>query len=445
MFQSDPTESQGASSRLYSYDTTNAVWFQQQNCPETRSGSPNIMINNKLWDVCGGGQTDNNTWNFTTDTGNPWHEKLPVPEYEPGYSPDVRSGSSYCMDEDNNIWMFGGDSADNPTQGVIPWNQLWKFNTLSQEWTQLSDNTNIVSWNGSKWITGSLGVSDTTGSRSGACMSYYNGKIYVFGGHPRNKNSTVTGAFHPCALLDIYDIDTDTWIQASEPMATYSSLYGAVDAECVIDKRGTGSFYVFGGDRSVDVQRLSQHLKYDIDTDTWTQLRGIDNTFNLLDNLGRAGHVYELNPVTNMIYVFGGMRTGQAGDAYLFRDMYIFDMDHTGTTPWTIIKNGSYPSDWPPARCYMEATIRDDGFIYMTGGWHWSGSTVTYYDDIYKFDPDTLEWVDWQNTPFSKGGFGMELNDKDDIWVIGQTPDTWMFRESDITSVLRAAVKIAKK
>ena len=76
-------------------------------------------------------------------------EGVPSPNNIPG----ARTSSAGWMDTSNNLWLFGGFGyASNTSQGYL--NDLWKFNTTTQEWTWVSGN-NVTNQSG---VYGTEGV-----------------------------------------------------------------------------------------------------------------------------------------------------------------------------------------------------------------------------------------------------------------------------------------------
>src|SRR5205085_7991268 len=123
------------------------------------------------WSWMGGSNTSDEPGTYGT-LGTPAAANIP------GSRVDTRAET----DASGNVWMFGGYGYDNTLFGVGDLNDLWRYNTTTNQWTWMK-GSNLVDQNG---IYGTLNVpaaANNPGGRDGHAMWADNtGNIWVFGG-----------------------------------------------------------------------------------------------------------------------------------------------------------------------------------------------------------------------------------------------------------------------
>ncbi|MGB8960326.1 MAG: kelch repeat-containing protein, partial [Candidatus Aminicenantales bacterium] len=89
--------------------------------------------------------------------------------------PGAREGAVSWTDSVGRLWLFGGSSGGG-------WNDLWKFDLASLEWTWVS-GSNIISQRGIYGTKGTAASSNVPGARSGS-ISWIDsqGRLWLFGG-----------------------------------------------------------------------------------------------------------------------------------------------------------------------------------------------------------------------------------------------------------------------
>ena len=131
----------------------------------------------------------------------------------PGITPSGRGGSSSWTDSAGNLWLFGGqgcgsfniNAANQDTWG--PLNDLWKFNTTTNEWTWVAGGTN-ADQSGVYGTLGTPSAGNTPGERESAnAWTDSSGKFWLFGGSGYDSNGNY-GSFND---LWMFDPSTTEW------------------------------------------------------------------------------------------------------------------------------------------------------------------------------------------------------------------------------------------
>ena len=139
--------------------------------------------------------------------------------------PGARQSASSTLDHQGNLWIFGGlgFGGEKNIQGHL--NDLWKFNTTTQQWTWISGSTLTRQ----KGVYGEKGIPASTnvpGSRySPAFWIDSNDHLWLFGGYGYDS------AGDPGALNDLWTFNPGTnlwtWINGSNlrrQVANYGTL-----------------------------------------------------------------------------------------------------------------------------------------------------------------------------------------------------------------------------
>jgi N-acetylneuraminic acid mutarotase len=131
-------------------------------------------------------------------------------------APGGRYGSTGWVDPNGNLWLFGGVGMEGP-EGDF--NDLWKFNTASNEWTWVSGG-NTLNASGVYGTQGVAAAANVPGARHGAVSwTDSNGYLWLFGGNgPPSGSPNDLWKFNPTS-------SEWTWINGSEPGLDYG-IYG---------------------------------------------------------------------------------------------------------------------------------------------------------------------------------------------------------------------------
>jgi N-acetylneuraminic acid mutarotase len=184
-----------------------------------------------------------------------------------GNIPPGRSNASTWTDSTGNFWLFGGNSWDQSQvfAGII-YNDLWKFNPASGEWTWVGGSsvppncvTNSADECAKLSVYGTLGTpaaGDTPGSRSSAVTwTDSSGNLWLFGGSGYDSAGTLG------ELSDFWEFNPSTnewtWIGGSN-IANQNGVYGTLGTPAAGNVPGgrteavswtdlNGGFWLFGG------------------------------------------------------------------------------------------------------------------------------------------------------------------------------------------------------
>ncbi|KAF2068655.1 hypothetical protein CYY_010019 [Polysphondylium violaceum] len=209
------------------------------------------------------------------------------------------------------IYLFGGTGST--PQETLVYNELYRYNTKTQEWTLLS----------------SAGVE----GRWGHSAVVYKDKMIVFGGMGEGTvmySSTVA-----------FDFIAETWERLSivegplNPKPVRRQLH---TASIVKDK-----MYIVGGYDGIAIQ--NNMFELDLATLTW---RGIGGQHSLFRCAASVTH-------NDCIYIFGGR-----GNRSMNNNLYKFD---TNTLQWSTMPTDSLPS----TRQFISGGLYNDAF-YVFGG-----------------------------------------------------------------------------
>lgn len=193
---------------------------------------------------------------------------VPGPDVFPGFL----DFSSHAIDLNDNIWIYGGETAD------YNYNTMWMFNTSSLQFTWIGgDETNLIS------VAGDLGQSSPKywpGSLEGACMVFDSkNNLWMFGGY---RDWCRNGVWQ-------YNTKSRHWSLQSGDLAN-SNQYpnfetnfwpGRWSAGCTIDDEDR--VWVFGGFASTTpFETWNDMWSFDTKTGTWR----VELPFKLTNNAG---------------------------------------------------------------------------------------------------------------------------------------------------------------
>ncbi|MGD0348501.1 MAG: chitobiase/beta-hexosaminidase C-terminal domain-containing protein, partial [Terracidiphilus sp.] len=208
----------------------------------------------KLWTWMGGSNVDGNIGSTVEPTPGVYGT-MGVPA--PGNVPSGREYSNAWTDSGGNFWLFGGDNK--ATGGsTIYFNDLWEFNTTTNEWTWVSGSS--AQGGDQNGVYGTVGMPASTnapGSRTDASSwTDVSGNLWLFGGSGYDHG---TGEGY---LNDLWEFNPSTnewtWMAGSNtrgPGGTYGTL-GIPSSTNTPGVRylpatwrdSLGNFWMFGGE-----------------------------------------------------------------------------------------------------------------------------------------------------------------------------------------------------
>jgi N-acetylneuraminic acid mutarotase len=168
-----------------------------------------------------------------------------------GNTPGARYDAVSWTDSSGALWLFGGSGYDSAgTYGYL--NDLWKYNTVSGNWTWMK-GANVINQPGIYGTLGTMAVANTPGARNGA-TSWTDafGALWLFGG---------MGYVSAGELNDLwkYDPATGNWTCMTGANTTnQSGVYGTLRTPAAGNTPGaryhaapwtdgTGALWLFGG------------------------------------------------------------------------------------------------------------------------------------------------------------------------------------------------------
>lgn len=207
-----------------------------------------------------------------------------------GNIPGARQDAFTWVDVSGNLWLFGGTGKDSAgTQGAL--NDLWKFDTSTQEWSWIS-GSNTVNASAVYGTQGTSGTGNVPGPRdSGIAWSDKAGNLWLFAGSGYDSAGTVG------LLNDLWEFNTSTlewtWVSGSK-IVNASGVYGTQGTAAATNMPGAregedaggvlsgwadndGNFWVFGGegyDSTGALDSLNDLWEYDSAAQKWTWVSG---------------------------------------------------------------------------------------------------------------------------------------------------------------------------
>ncbi len=355
-----------------------------------------------------------------------------------GFAPANRPRNRYYahtwMDKNNRIWLFGGSGG---TNAAIALNDMWVFDP-----SQGSDGA----W---KWVsgvgengkhTGTMGGTPAAGNtpsarHQGAFWKDKDGKFWVFGGQQIYQNSYTSATYGN----DLWKFDpmTEEWSWISGDLPTAAGASGTRQGSYPVQlgdagmPRGrgwpattvdlTGNLWMFGGTTNgAGSGFLGDIWKYDIAAERWLLIWG-DATpdapvnYNGQSAPGTPGgspgarHAMAFwSDAQGNIWIYGGHNAG-----FFYSDLWKFDIT---TLQWTWMSGSAQPSAMPPqnnnngngiwrvrgvpsadrypGKRYGMASFQDKwGRFWLHGGRAASGTGNNCKNDLWMFDPQTLQWT----------------------------------------------------
>jgi N-acetylneuraminic acid mutarotase len=273
---------------------------------------------------------------------------------DPSNVPGARAFAASWLDPSGNLWLFGGSGPD-------VGNDLWKYDPLSQAWTWES-GSNVGNLAGVYGTKGKADPSNIPGARSNPLSwSDASGRFWLFGGMGFDSE----GVSHYLGDLWLFDPTTSEWAWMSGSDTYQFGSYGT---------------------------------------------KGIADPSNMPGGRYRGASWID---ASGKLWLFGGWGYTSIGGAYMLNDLWTYD---PVTSEWTWVSGtdqfedaGEYgmkgvPStlNFPGARCDAITWIDARGKLWLFGGYDYYSGMELNFNDLWKFDPMTLEWTwvsgsDWPN------------------------------------------------
>ena len=355
--------------------------------------------------------------------------------------PGGRAGAAGWSDSQGNSWMFGGLGFDSTTAaGEL--NDLWKYNSVSGQWTLVSgaSGANNPGVYGTK---GTASAANVPGSREAAItFTDGQGNLWLFGGAGLDSSGSLG------LLNDLWKYSpsagTWTWIAGSNLVDTVGE-YGTKGTAAVGNAPGSrlsgaawvdesGNFWLFGGlgyDSEGNVSNMNDLWEYSTSSGEWGWMGGSDTidasgVYGTLKqaadgNIPGARSAASAVVVNGALWLIAGLGQDSAGTFGVLNDAWNFNRS-TGQWTWfagskVAEASGTYgrlgvisASNAPGARG-ASAAWTDQSNIFLFGGEGLdSAGTVGALDDLWKLNTRSGKWV-WiggPNTANASGVYGTQ-------------------------------------
>lgn len=213
-------------------------------------------------------------------------------------TPGARLGAISWSESNGTQWLFGG-STTIPT--ITDYNDLWKFNPASNEWTWVSGES-TTNASGIYGIQGQSSPNNQPGARlDSVSWNDGNGNLWVFGGNGKDGTGSPNGDLND---LWKYNIATHLWTwmsgsNATNHYGTYGQL-GVASSNSIPGARehriplswadSSGNLWMFGGDGYANSTKgfLNDLWSYNPSNNQWTWVGGSDES-NAFSNYGTQG------------------------------------------------------------------------------------------------------------------------------------------------------------
>lgn len=393
--------------------------------------------------------------------------------------PGSRSLSAYSA-SGAVLYMFGGQGRGE-TGGAGLLNDLWRFDSRTQEWTWMSGGKGINA-PGNYGTQGQAAPERVPGGRSGGVLWVDDeGLVWLFGGTGRGTSATATGE-----LNDLWRFNPVsgqwTWVRGSDGVNA-NGVYGTLGLQAGANgpgaragavgwRDGRGQLWLFGG-RGRGATRTTTGLlndvwRFDPVASEWAHYHGATgiNAFGRygvdgkeVPNQGPGGRsgASAWYDADGLLWLFGGQGFASSGAAGFLNDLWVFD---TGAKQWRggIFRPSSgtwrtspgpdrtnvagvngvlgmeSPNNYPAARAGAVMSFGSEGKLFLFGG---SGAGA--FNDVWSFDPSTSNWT-WlkgpartnqpgiygqkgvssvSNTPGARSGGAGFLSPAGNLWVFG--------------------------
>lgn len=222
-----------------------------------------------------------NTWTWISRNFRPYQTSIYGTKgiAAPTNTPGARSGGVSWADSDGNFWLFGGVHFGE-------FNDLWKYNPLTNEWTWVS-GSNLLNQVGIYGIKGLPGTENNPGARMNATSWIdSDGNLWLFGGAYRHYLNEPNQTSY---LNDLWRYDPInnqwTWISGQDT-PNQPGVYGIMGVASPSNVPGArrggvswispdGNLWLFGGHSREGY--FNDLWKYDPLTNEWAWISGVDN------------------------------------------------------------------------------------------------------------------------------------------------------------------------
>lgn len=368
---------------------------------------------------------------------------VPAPANVPG----ARALATSWTDNNGNLWLFGGSAGATGTNSSTHFNDLWEFNTSTNQWVWMSGRDNSV-----PGLYGTQGVpasANVPGARQAAMgWSDSAGNIWLFGGWGYDSVNTFGD------LNDLWKFDPGTkqwtWVSGASTLpggnnACSPAVYGTLGVASPSNIPGgrqfaaswtdsSGKFWLFGGpgcDSNGTQGLLNDLWKYDPVINQWTWMGGGNQAASGTRGTYGAQGVPAANNIpggrwnydsgswadaNGNLWLFGGEGYDSLGARGYLNDLWKFT---PATNQWTWVSGSSTvgtdncyqprtecaqssaygalgqpaPGNVPGGRIGAVGATDSKGNVWVFGGRNNPAGIIVELNDLWKFNPQTNQWA----------------------------------------------------
>lgn len=349
-----------------------------------------------------------------------------------------RNKSNIIKLSNGNIWMFGGIGTGDFQFTCATYNSYIR-RYLNDVWTY-NFNNNYWTWQHGKPVVDGMPIYGTVGSfndvlpypgaRANAATWIDNtGNLWLYGGTVKEQIAPSFTSSNTNYLSDLWKCDKTTgrwtWMKGMQGHYYYNyyPTYGTVGVENVNNipghrdgtmswKDSNGFFWLFGG--QVGTGALYNDLwRYNTTTNSWMVvktfgtknygIKGIEASTNM--PVARTKAAYWVD-ASNNLYMYGGYGSPTGTNAFYgyLNDLWKYNPT---TNNWTWLSGDSTQNqqpnfgtqgveastNTPGNRTNMQFWKGNDGNFYLFSGISADYGTQYYYNDVWKYNPNTNNWT----------------------------------------------------
>jgi N-acetylneuraminic acid mutarotase len=355
-----------------------------------------------------------------------------------GNAPGGRYGAVSWIDNQGNFWLFGGFGiASGPEAYYGFLNDLWEFNSATNEWTWKGGSSSLPSnFSAGAGSYGALEVAapgNVPPGRFGAAgWVDASGNFWLFGGYNYAASAYFSELWEYSPSANEW-----TWVGGSNK-ANQAGVYGTIQKpaagnmpgaryEAVSWTDGKGNLWLFGGDgydSTGALQNLNDLWEYNPATNQWAWMNGSE-TAGQANVPGTQGTPAQGNTPgarnsssgwtdhQGNLWLFGGTSAdGNPGNptGSSFNDLWEFNPSSnewawiSGTTAPEELETGpsgvygtlqtASPKSVPGARTWADAWTDGAGNLWLFGGQGYdSVGSYVLLNDLWEFNPSSNDWT----------------------------------------------------
>ncbi len=408
-----------------------------------------------------------NAWGWFSGSNGPGHSGVYGTLGTPASTtvPGGRQDAMTWTDKSGNLWLFGGLGYDGSATSTYGYeNDLWMYNTTTNQWTWESGSSTVPAptstiygtlIGASPGVYGTLGTPASGNTPSGrtnaASWTDSNGNLWLFGG------GVVDELGYEDVYNDLWEFNTTTklwtWVGGGNTQDEYG-VYGTFQTAASGNVPGarflasgwtdsSGNFWLFGGSgyaSNAGELNLNDLWKFSTSTGQWTWMGGasilypcnvlfstpcpVPGTYGTLGTAALTNFPGARNAATTWIdssgnlWLFGGAGQDANNFGAWLNDLWEYN---PGTTEWTWMGGSStIPSSCTTGNCGQPGVY---GSLDTAASTSVPGARQT-----------AVSWTDQSGNLWLFGGWGVVANG-----ATGYLNDMWEYQPPSASTTAQAA------